>query len=1227
MDPPFPQNIFDDNVLKAPVNLTAVPFTYEERDCFLGSDNLSIDIFAFDRDSKKMCLHFRNFPVYCCIKLPSRSYDRIIPPGCDIKDSKYEVMPQEVYWDDALCKLLVSRYVKKLRDKGLNTPIFHNYGMYNDIYFYRKGAKDPYLYLYFRSINDRKKFMNACTRYHTFLNEEYQFVKVEIHEMKVSTTMRMMTKRGVRYNQWFNIQGAEIPVGSEYRMCNENVREYFVDFESMNPIPESVSKSWRIYPLLVGFDIETFGHKGPKRFPSYMEIKDPAFIITVDVKRLGHKERKKYCLVYGDCKPIEGTEILKFDNEPDMLIAFGDLITYIGPDFVSSYNGYKFDWPYILGRYSLYHIPEENIPSFGCYKRGPSKIYDQTWESSGYGNNSMTFPIAPGVIMHDMYPSIKRLYKLRKYSLDFVCKKFLKKTKLEMSVKEMFEGFSSYHDGEPDGLDKLTAVCEYCVRDSELVIDLFEKTKLWHYLFALAGEGGVSISDICLRGEQCRCYSQLYSECYRRGYVLSNSMMFDYYYTGGYVGKPIPGVYPYTFTTDFTSLYPSIMQAYNLCYTTFIPIAMWPSIPEECCEIIKISQDEPYEHFSYSRKIDIEAKIKLNESGYPVEITEEEYKYIEQDKTVQQFDLNPENPIENIEFDVEDLTERPDKVTRQYEFRFIKRQYLDGFMPKLEREWVAARKVVKNGIKSLNKELETLEARKDFIDDSNPEAIEKLNQDIEDVKLKIQLSERDINSERFDESVERSKELQDQLKKQQGKLEELYERQRICNSSDIQGEINIIVETIKRIESDLDIEDAKQKSIKIVANSGYGFTGVRQGMLSGVFIAICVTALGRRLVCYANEVLEREFAHLGGKIVYNDTDSSMLSLDIDDSYDLWDLGMQMQDILSGRKEKKLPDGTILPAIEPIFKDPLKMEFEDVCQMCPIKPKYYLKAIRQTDKRKIERTGPFVIEEDGQPLVKKKGVLTAKRGNSKFAMNVYQELSSIVVFMKPIREALMSLSKHAVNLLMDKYDPRDLTKVTELGANYSQENYYMNVFSKNLAAWGQPVRPGDRIEYIIVKTRKELETGKEDKVGDKCREISMWETSPDREPIDYQYYMEKGLETQYDCLFWVGFKQITEDPRFSGVGYQPHCTKAGYTKSQCHFVHFGNPVKMLGAMVKDLLKPSEEVFYEFLKNEYGIVYQPQIYPRNYYIASFIQHELNNIADYLDQSVNFVPETVI
>jgi len=1136
----------DDVSISPPQKLTLRIFKIEEEDEFKGSLTLNIIIKCFDINSDKYICRINNFPVHCCLELPEYSFDQYIPDG-NIKNAQYIPRNEKIYWDDRLANELFNKFCYKLKSKNGSIPIGFSFKMLSGIYDYNKGQKKPYMYIYFESLKARQNFRTLCCRFHMFLNKDYQYIAFTIHENKVSTSLRLLTKQNINYDGWFSCEGREIPFNSINRICNENYKEFFIDYNSMKPINEKESMGWKIYPTVVGFDFEVYGHKGTKRMPSAMETKDAIYMISIDCKKIEHpKSRRKYCLVYGKTDPIEGCEMIYFSKEEDMLIAFAHMFKYLDPDFITGYNIYNFDWPYYITRCELHHISSNLIPNMGVYNEHQTEIYSQNWQSSGAGNNDITYVIAKGRMCLDLLPSLKRLKKLRMHSLNYVSEHYLKRKKLDASVAEMFDAYEAFHiRNDKDKIDKMTKIAEYCIRDSELCVDLIEVTKLWYHFSSLSGVSGISIEDIYLRGEQCRCYSRLYNKCYNYGYVISNGRTYDYYYTGGFVGKPIPGVYLYVGTIDFTSLYPSIMQAYNLCFRTFIPISMWEEIPEEYCEVIPFYQHEPTEHFSMSRKMDIEQKLKLKSKGFNCTVTDEEIEYCNRKTIIVPPKNLDENETEKIEFDPIDLTDHPNLTNRYYEFRFIKKEYLEGFMPMLEREWVAARKEVKNTIKKLNSEKNKLNSELELIESNEEDKIKQIN------------------------------------------------------------------EEINQIESQLIINDKKQNSIKIIANSGYGFCGAKNGMLPGLPVAMSVTALGRKLTQTVNTIVEKDFSFLNAKVVYNDTDSSMVSLDIDQSYDLIELGEALEESINGRsKEKTLQCGVTLPIKEAAFKSPLKVEFENFSQMCPIKPKFYHKAIRELNKDKIAKTGEFELNADGTPYIMKKGVLTAKKGNSVFSEILYDELSKQVLFKKPIISAINFLLEHVMLLLMDKYEARKLTKVTGIGSNYKEENgeYYMSVFSKNLTKWGNPVKPGDRIEYIIVKTWDEIKKGKSVNIGHKCREINMWENDPNREPLDYEYYVEKGIKTQYDGLFYIGYSKILDCEKFKKIGYKPKF-------SQCDFVHFKEPIRMISAIVADYTKVSDEKFSKYLIDTFNIEYDT-IYPRNYYIASLIEFELKSICNYIE-----------
>jgi DNA polymerase elongation subunit (family B) len=238
----------------------------------------------------------------------------------------------------------------------------------------------------------------------------------------------------------------------------------------------------------------------------------------------------------------------------------------------------------------------------------------KSWKSGAYGYNTIEMLNMEGRISIDMLPIIRRDYKLDKFTLDFVCKHFLGKGKHDVKAEEMFTIFEQMSaarknktlypakfaavGGDPKliaeynkAVSDTTRVMAYCIQDSELVIDLIEKVNTWVTLVVMSNIVGVSIVDLFTRGQQIRCMSQLYNLASNMGYVIDSRDNPTFHFAGGFVFEPVPGIYDNVICLDFASLYPSIMQAYNICYTTLIPPEFDQYVKDEDCHIIEFDQE------------------------------------------------------------------------------------------------------------------------------------------------------------------------------------------------------------------------------------------------------------------------------------------------------------------------------------------------------------------------------------------------------------------------------------------------------------------------------------------------------------------------------------------------------------------------------------------------------------------------------------------------------------
>jgi len=114
----------------------------------------------------------------------------------------------------------------------------------------------------------------------------------------------------------------------------------------------------------------------------------------------------------------------------------------------------------------------------------------------------------------------------------------------------------------------------YCLKDAVLPLKLIEKLMCVINYMEMARVTGVSLGCLLTRGQQIKVVSQLLRKAKEQHFVIPSSGGRggqDEQFEGATVIEPSKGYYKQPIVTlDFSSLYPSIMMAHNLCYTTLV---------------------------------------------------------------------------------------------------------------------------------------------------------------------------------------------------------------------------------------------------------------------------------------------------------------------------------------------------------------------------------------------------------------------------------------------------------------------------------------------------------------------------------------------------------------------------------------------------------------------------------------------------------------------------------
>lgn len=172
-----------------------------------------------------------------------------------------------------------------------------------------------------------------------------------------------------------------------------------------------------------------------------------------------------------------------------------------------------------------------------------------------------------GRVQIDLLSSISEQHKLRSYTLKDVAVHFLEETREELSEGDI----CAMWDGSDKDRSRLISQCQ---RDAELSQMLMERLHIFTNSAEMAKVCGIPMKVLFSSGQQAKVISQLYSWTSRHGFIIpvKGSGTSDEKYEGGTVLEPAIGLHSETSIAvlDFQSLYPSIIIAHNLCYTTKI---------------------------------------------------------------------------------------------------------------------------------------------------------------------------------------------------------------------------------------------------------------------------------------------------------------------------------------------------------------------------------------------------------------------------------------------------------------------------------------------------------------------------------------------------------------------------------------------------------------------------------------------------------------------------------
>ncbi|CAF0813289.1 unnamed protein product [Rotaria sordida] len=318
----------------------------------------------------------------------------------------------------------------------------------------------------------------------------------------------------------------------------------------------------RIAPLrIMSYDIECAGRKGIFPEPEH----DPVIQIASMVIRQGDKEEFiKTVFTLGTCANIAGVGVMECKTEHELLERWADFVREVDPDIITGYNIQNFDFAYLLTRAK--HLNISTFPYLGRLKDVKTTARTTVLQSKQLGRRENKQINLEGRILFDLLLVLLREYKLRSYTLNAVSFHFLQQQKEDVQHSII----TDLQNGNAQTRHRLAV---YCLKDAYLPLRLLEKLMSLINYMEMARVTGVPMNYLLQRGQQIKVISQILRKCKEKDLLIPALKISETGddFTGATVIEPIRGYYDTPITTlDFSSLYPSIMQAYNLCYSTLI---------------------------------------------------------------------------------------------------------------------------------------------------------------------------------------------------------------------------------------------------------------------------------------------------------------------------------------------------------------------------------------------------------------------------------------------------------------------------------------------------------------------------------------------------------------------------------------------------------------------------------------------------------------------------------
>lgn len=334
-------------------------------------------------------------------------------------------------WNTTKCLSLIS-YIKNKISNENNLRGFKNFEIIQKKKF--NGFTDyknfKFIKLIFLNMKSLKSFEYWILNNKIFYPSLFKNpCKLQIYESNIEPFIRCMHIQKLNACGWIIIN-KYIKYEDDITYCDINIK---TNWTNLKPYENNKIQKF----IIASYDIECMSESG--NFPQASNDKDQIIQIGTVFSYYGESEPfHKNIITLGGCTQVAGledVEIISYNDEKKVLLAWTKLIQKYNPDIITGYNINGFDFIYMRDRAKKCNIFEK-FSLLSKYKNEISVFKEKALSSSALGDNLLKYFDMNGRIIIDLMKVLQRDTKLDSYKLDHVASHYIKEkiVKYDVSV-------------------------------------------------------------------------------------------------------------------------------------------------------------------------------------------------------------------------------------------------------------------------------------------------------------------------------------------------------------------------------------------------------------------------------------------------------------------------------------------------------------------------------------------------------------------------------------------------------------------------------------------------------------------------------------------------------------------------------------------------------------------------------------------------------------------------